>query len=45
MICCIHKDAVSSYSERIINAMQHENIVGYDLIVKGGYFYEEMVFV
>ena len=31
------------FSERIINAMQHDNIVGYDL-VKGGYFYEEMVF-
>lgn len=32
------------FSERIVNAMQRENIVGYDL-VKGGYFYEEIDFV
>lgn len=28
------------FSERIIDAMQKENIVGYD-IIKGGCFYEE----
>lgn len=32
------------FSERIVHAMEQENIVGYDLI-KGGYFYEEIVFV
>lgn len=32
------------FSERIVNAMQRENIVGYNL-VKGGYFYEEIDFV
>lgn len=32
------------FSEQIVNAMQCENIVGYDL-VKGGYFYEEIDFV
>lgn len=31
------------FSERIINAMQRENIDGYDL-VKGGYFYEGIDF-
>ena len=31
------------FSERIVNAMQQENIVGYDL-VKGGCFYEEIYF-
>lgn len=31
------------FSERIVNAMQCENIVGYDL-VKGGYFYEGIDF-
>ena len=33
----------SSDAERIIDAMQKENIVGYD-IIKGGCFYEEIVF-
>lgn len=32
------------FSERIIDAMQKENIVGYD-IIKGGCFYEEIVFI
>ena len=32
------------FSERIVDAMQHEKIVGYDLI-KGGCFYEEIDFV
>ena len=32
------------FSERIVDAMQHEKIIGYDLI-KGGCFYEEIDFV